>query len=372
MVCGPRSSASTSPSRSSWRAWAQVGAGCTRRRLRLGGNEQRHVRPPAVGRPCSASPPGLPAAAADIVCLQETKLRRCDIDRELAVVEGWCVPASPFACGCLRCHRAATTFPPPLLPGCLCCRAAAAMPLLSCRAAPPDQTDPLLVNCIRATPPSPSPEQGLLLLLRHHAGHRLQRHGDVRAQRRGAALWRGRGIHGLRPAGRGCAACWCWGCCCLLPLLPAAAAAAPTAGARVVRLAGDGIPAGLATAACVRTTAGNGAAAAAGACPHPALREHFSGEELAVGAAAPLLPVELASAACVACSADRGLAGLAAGLPAAGCELDRYRGISTQTTEEITARMATAWLRCMAAGDGCRGAGAGDRPWRLCAVQPLW
>ncbi|KAI7840910.1 hypothetical protein COHA_005342 [Chlorella ohadii] len=27
--------------------------------------------------------------AADIICLQETKLRRCDIDRELAVVEGW-------------------------------------------------------------------------------------------------------------------------------------------------------------------------------------------------------------------------------------------------------------------------------------------
>lgn len=26
---------------------------------------------------------------ADIVAFQETKLRRCDVDRELAVVEGW-------------------------------------------------------------------------------------------------------------------------------------------------------------------------------------------------------------------------------------------------------------------------------------------
>ena len=26
---------------------------------------------------------------ADIVCMQETKLRRCDIDRDLAIVDGW-------------------------------------------------------------------------------------------------------------------------------------------------------------------------------------------------------------------------------------------------------------------------------------------
>lgn len=45
-------------------------------------------------RSSSASPP-LPSPplppSADIICLQETKLRRCDIDRELAVVEGWSV-----------------------------------------------------------------------------------------------------------------------------------------------------------------------------------------------------------------------------------------------------------------------------------------
>jgi exonuclease III len=34
---------------------------------------------------------------ADIVCLQETKLRRCDIGFDLAVVDGWQVAAAADA-----------------------------------------------------------------------------------------------------------------------------------------------------------------------------------------------------------------------------------------------------------------------------------
>lgn len=54
--------------------------------MRLGAlSPTRGAEEPAFGSPIRAA-----FAPADILCIQETKLRRSELDEELALVEGWC------------------------------------------------------------------------------------------------------------------------------------------------------------------------------------------------------------------------------------------------------------------------------------------